>query len=126
MVQVLQDVADMAVNFERSQGVKPSAREAQQSTLKADKLKCWHCQGNHLKRTAPPLPKNSSLQSKPHISKAKQCNFIKSFCKRFQDKKSQVNEITTTSEDDSLNDQLNQFFAEFENLMSEDADNMSS
>ena len=66
---VLQDVADMAVKFERSQGyslptfevnqtssynnhpssnlyrsTKPSVRETQQSSLKTDKPKCWHCQ----------------------------------------------------------------------------------
>ena len=112
MVQVLQDIADMSVYFERSQGysvptfevnqtssynncnfsysyrsTKPSAREAQQSTLKADKLKFWHCQGNHLKKDCSTTSQqNSSLQSKPKISKEKQCNFIKSFHKRFQDK----------------------------------------
>ena len=152
MVQVLQDVTDIAVNFKRSQGyclptfevnqtssynsctsnnffrpTKPPAREVQQSSFKADKLKCWHCQGDHLKKDCPVTSQqNNSLQSKPHISKEKQRNFIKSFHKRFQDKKSQVNEITKTSEDDSFNDQLNQFFTEFENLMSEDANNMSS
>ena len=45
-----------------------------------------------------------------------------SFQKRFQNKKEQVNEITAASEDDSSDDQLNQFFSEFEKLMCEDAD----
>ena len=78
MAQVLQDITDVAVNFKRSQGyllptcevnqtlsyinhnfsnsyrsTKPSTREAQQSTLKADKLKCWHCQGDHLQKDCP-------------------------------------------------------------------------
>ena len=72
-----------------------------------------------------PTGSNNSLQSKPHISKEKQCNFIKSFCKRFQERKSQVNKITTISEDDSFNDKLNQLFSEFEKLMAEDAENTS-
>ena len=33
-----------------------------------------------------------------------------------------MNEITTASEDDSFDDQLDQFFSEFENLMCKDAD----
>ena len=89
MAHIMQDVADMAVNFERSRGyslptfevnqmssynhtsnhfyrsTKPSTREAQQPTLKPDKLKCWHCQGDHLKKDCPTVSKqNNSLQSK--------------------------------------------------------------
>ena len=105
MVQVLQDVADMAVNFERSRGYslpsfevnytssynncnsnnfyrsnKWSTKETQQSSLRPNKLKCWHCQGNYLKRDCPTVTHQSnSLQSKPQISMEKQCNFIKSF-----------------------------------------------
>ena len=87
---------------------KPPAREVQQPSFKADKPKCWHCQGNHLKKDSPTnSQQNSSLWSKPHISKEKLCNFIKSFCKRFEDRKAQVNEITQTSEDDSFDDKLN-------------------
>ena len=97
MAQVLQDIADMAVNFERSGGYslpsfevnhtssynnrnsnnfyrsnKPSAKETQQSSLKPDKLKCWHCQCNHLKKDCPIVSHQSnSLQSKPQISKEK-------------------------------------------------------
>ena len=68
----------MAVNFERSHGyslptfevnqassynnhpsgnayrsTKPPAKEVQQPSLKADKMKCWHCQGDHLKKDCP-------------------------------------------------------------------------
>ena len=35
-------------------------------------------------------------------------------------------EITAASDDDGFDDQLNQFFSEFENLMYEDADEMSN
>ena len=74
MVQVLQDVTDMEVNFKRSKGYslpsfevnhtlaynscysnqhyrssKPRTKEAQQPNLRLEKLKCWHCQGDHLK-----------------------------------------------------------------------------
>ena len=120
MAQALQDIADMAVYFQRSWGyslptfevnqmssynngtsshfyrsTKPPGREAQQLSSKADKPKCWPWQGNHLKKDCPTTSQqNSSLQSKPQINKEKQCNFIKSFHKRFQDRKSQVNEIS--------------------------------
>ena len=72
MVQVLQDVTDMAVNFKRSRcysipsfevnhtlpynncnssqlyrSSKPSTKETQQPDLRLEKLKCWHCQGKH-------------------------------------------------------------------------------
>ena len=75
MAQVLQDVADMAVNFERSCGYSlptfdiqhvsasnsvhsyrssklPTKGVHQQST-RTDKPKCWHCQGDHLKKDCP-------------------------------------------------------------------------
>ena len=152
MAQVLLDITDMAVNFERSQGyslpifeanqtssynkhpssnlykpTKPPVRETQQSSLKTDKPKCWHCQGDHLKKNCPTAPQqSSSLQPKSHLNKEKQCNFIKCFHKRFQDRKSQVNDITISSEDDSFNDKLNQFFSEFKNLMTKDTDDTSS
>ena len=150
MVKVLQDITDMAVNFERSKGYplpsfevshilpynncssnhlyrsnKQTAKETQQSTLKPNKLECWHCQGNHLKKGFPTVPQQrNSIQSIPQINKEKQCSFIKSFQKRFQNRRAQVIEITATSEDDSFNNQLNQFFAEFRNLMCEDANDM--
>ena len=81
MVQVLQDIADMAVNFKRSRGYslpsfevnhtssynncnssqfyrssKSSTKETQPPNLRLEKLKCWHCQGDHLKRIAPLSP----------------------------------------------------------------------
>ena len=95
MVQVLQDVADMAVNFKRSWGyslltfkvnqtsscknhpsgnlyrsTKPPVRELKQSSLKTDRLKCWHCYGNDLKKDCPTAPQqSSSLQPNSHFSK---------------------------------------------------------
>ena len=102
-------------------------RETQQSSLKTDNPKCWHCQGDHLKKICPTTPQqNSSLQPKSCLSTKKQHNLIKSFCKRFQDRKSQVNKVTISSEDDSFNDKLNQFFSEFNNLMTKDDDDTSS
>ena len=90
MAQVLQDIADMAVNFKRSRGyslltfevnqtsssnytsnhfyrsTKPSTREAQQSNLKPNKLKCWDCQGDHLKKDCPTASQqNNSLVQTP-------------------------------------------------------------
>ena len=90
-------------------------------------MKSWHCQGNHLKKDCPTTPQqNSSSQPKSYLSKEKQCNLIKSFHKRFQNRTSQVNEVTISSEDDSFNDKLSQFFSEFENMMTKDADDTSS
>ena len=85
MVQVLQDIANMAINFERSQdyslptfninkvsssnncssvnsyrSTKPPAKGAQQGLVKVDKLKCLHCQGDHLKKDCPTSPQQSS------------------------------------------------------------------
>ena len=81
MVQVLQDVADMTTDFKRSQGsslptldvnhvtssnnyssvnshrsTKPPTKGIQQSSVKVDKPKCWHCQGHHLKKDCPTVP----------------------------------------------------------------------
>ena len=80
MAQVLQDITEMAINFERSRGYslpsfevnhtsaysnhnpnhsqhnrssKLPRNETQQSNLRLEKLKCWHCQGNHLKKDCP-------------------------------------------------------------------------
>ena len=152
MVQVLQDIADMAVNFRRSCGysvpmfevnqassynncpsgnvymsTKPPVKEAQQLPLKADKMKCWHCQGNHLKRDCPTTPQqNSSSQPKSYPGKEKQHNLIKSFYKRFQNRTSQINQATISSEDNNFDNKLNQCFLEFENMMTKDANDMSS
>ena len=150
MAQVLQDIMNMAVNFKRSRGYslpsfdvnhilsynnhnssllyrssKSSTKETPQSNVKPEKLKCWYCQSDHLKKNCPSAPhQTDSLQSKSNIGKDKQCKLIKSFRKRFQCRKEQVNEITTASEDDSSDDQLNQFPA-FKKLVCKDADDMS-
>ena len=81
-VQVLQDVADMAMDFERSCGYslptfkvqhisasnssnsyrssKPPTKSVQQPSTWTDKPKCWHCQGDHLKKDCPAAPKQGS------------------------------------------------------------------
>ena len=81
MVQVLQDIADMTANFERSRGYslpsfevnhtlsynnhnssqfyrssKSPTKETQPPNPRLKKLKCWHCQGNHLKKDCPTVP----------------------------------------------------------------------
>ena len=90
-------------------------------------MKCWHCQGNHLNKDCPIAPQqNISSQPKSYLSKEKQHNLIKSFCKRFQNRTSQVNKVTISSEDDSFNDRFNQFFSEFKNIMTKDANDTSS
>ena len=133
MVQVLQDITDMAVNFKWSRGYslpsfevnhtssynnhksnqfyrssKLSTKETQQPNLRLKKMKCWHCQGDHFQLDCTTVShQSSSLQPKIQINKGKQHKLIKSFWKRFQNRKEKVNEITTASESDSSNDQLN-------------------
>ena len=105
---------------------KLPTKETQQPHQRLEKLKCWHCQGNHLKKDCPTVSNQSkSLHSKPQINKDKQHKLIRSFQKRFQNKKENINEITTASDNDSSDDQLNQFFSEFEKLMCEDEGKMS-
>ena len=64
-------------------------------------------------------------QPKYKTTKEKQCNLIKTFHKRFQDRRSQINEFSTPSEDDS-NDKFNKFFSEFKSMMMEDSDDSSA
>ena len=104
-----------------------NSKETQQSTLKPDKLKSWHCQGDHLKKDCPTvLHQNNSLQSKPQISKENNVVLLKLFQNRFQNRRAQVNEISAMSKDDSFDDQLNKFFPEFKSLMCEDTNNTSN
>ena len=66
-----------------------------------------------------PQQQSSSSQPKYKLTKERQCNLIKSFCKKYQDRKSQVNEITIPSEDNSFKEFKN-FFSEFENMIAKD------
>ena len=78
MAQVLQDVADMAIDFERSHGyslptfnvqyvssanssssyksTKPPTKGTQQPSTQLEKPRCWHCQGEHFKKDCPKAP----------------------------------------------------------------------
>ena len=85
MAQVLQDVADMAIDFKRSHGYslptfdvqyvsstnssssyrsnKPPTKGIQQKSTGLEKPKCCHCQGEHFKKDCPTDPKQSSPQN---------------------------------------------------------------
>ena len=112
MVQVLQDIIDMAVSFERSRGYslpsfevnkmsafsncihnnslhcrssKSPAKDMQQSSVRHEKLKCWHCQGDDLRKDCPTAPQqNKPAQTRPLINKEKQHQLIKCFRKSFR------------------------------------------
>ena len=147
MAQVLQDIADIAVDFVRSCGYslptfniqyisasnssnyyrssKPLTKSVQQSSTWPDEPKYWQCQGDHFKKDCPTGPKQGSPQPRYKTTKEKQSNLIKTFCKRFQDRRGQINEISTRSEDSS-NNEFNKFLSEFENMMMEDSDDSSA
>ena len=96
MAQVLQDVTDMAMNFERSCGYslptfdmqhisasnsiisyrssRPHTKSIQQPSARMDKPKYWHCQGDHLKRIVPQPP--SKVLPKLSIKPLKKNNVI--------------------------------------------------
>ena len=78
-----------------------------------------------LKKDCPTAPKQGSPQPTYKTTKEKQFNLIKTFCKRFQDRRSQINEISAPSEDDSY-DKFNKFFSEFEIMMMEVSDDSSA
>ena len=85
MSQVLQDVADMAIDFKRSHGYslptfkvqyispanssssyrsnKLTTRNMQQPSNEQEKPKCWHCQGEHYKKDCLTAPNQVPSQS---------------------------------------------------------------
>ena len=139
MSQVLQDVADMAIHFERSCGYslptfkvqyisfanssssyrsnKLTTRNVQQPSNQQEKPKCWHCQGEHYKKDHLTVPKPGS-PLKYKFTKEKQCNLIKTYHKRFQDRR-QINELCTPAGDSGK--EFNNFISEFENIILEDS-----
>ena len=143
MSQVLQDVADMAINFERSHGYLLPTFEVQyisshtssssfrphrqsmkntQNTAHLEKPKCWHCQGDHYKKDCSTVPKQSS-PTKQLTTKDKQCNLIKNFHKKFQ-VHWQINKVYTSASDDT--EDVNNFISEFKNIMLEVSDDSSA
>ena len=144
MSQVLQDVAGMAIDFERSSGYslptfkvqyvsstnssfsdrsnRPTTKSIQHLSTQQEKPKCWHCQGEHYKNDCLTAPK-PSFPPKYKSTKEKQCNLIKTFCKKFEDR-GQINELFTPASDSS--EEFNNFISEFENIMLEDSDNSSA
>ena len=129
--QVLQHVADMAVDFKRSCGYslpkfevqyisltnssssyrsnKLTTRNVQQPSNQQEKPKCWHCLGEHYKKDCPTAPKPSS-PPKYRSTKEKQCNLIKTYHKMFQDGR-QINKLCTPSSDSG--EEFNNFISEF-------------
>ena len=72
------------------------------------------------KKDCPTAPQQGPPQQKYKTTKETQCNLVKTFCKRFQDRKRQINKMSTPSEDDSFKE-LNKFFSGFESMMVKDS-----
>ena len=115
MAQVLQDVAEMAINFERSRGYslpsfeinqttayssqnsnsnqhyrinKLHMKKSQQPQPKPEKFKCWQCQGDHLKKDCPTVTNQSKYKhSRFQDNKEKQCKLLASFLKKIPEQK---------------------------------------
>ena len=82
--------------------------------------------GRPLKKDCPTAPHQSSSSKPKHkLIKEKQHNLIKSFCKKFQNRKSQVSKMSVPSAGDSF-EELNKFFSEFDSMMGKDSDNTST
>ena len=144
MSQVLQAITDMAVDFERSCGYslptfevqyisqvnsssyfrsnKSSTRNVQHHSNHQEKPKCWHCQGEHYKKDCPTAPKPSFPQSS-NLPKKKQFNLIKTYRKKFQDRR-QINKLGTPANDSGK--EFNNFISEFDTIMLEDLDDSSA
>ena len=78
--------------------------------------------GKTLQKGLPNSPQGK-YPTKYKSAKEKQCNLIKMFCKKFQDKR-QINEISTPASDS--NEEFNNFLSEFKNIMLEDLDDFSA
>ena len=65
----------------------------------------------------------AKFPTKHKSMKERQYNLIKTFQKKFQDRR-QINEIYTPANDSS--EEFNNFFSEFENIMLEDSDDSSA
>ena len=87
---------------------KPPTKGIQQQSTQPDKPKCWHCQGDHFKKDCATAPKQGS-PSKYISTKERQCNLIKTFCKKFQDKR-QINKISTPTSE-ICNEEFNTFIS---------------
>ena len=117
MSQVLQDVTDMAIDFKRSCGYSLPTFEFNMfhpqilvlltadykkyaTTIKpTGNPKCWHCQGEHYKKDCPTTPKPSS-PPKYKSTKEKQDNLIKTYHKKFHNRR-QINKLCTPASNPS-------------------------
>ena len=115
MAQVLQDVAEMAISFERCRGYSLPSFEINQTTAysspnpnssqyyranklyvketqpqpKPEKFKCCECQGDHLKKDCPMVKtsQGTSKHSRFQNNKERQHKLFKSFQKKILNKK---------------------------------------
>ena len=134
----------MAVDFKRSRGYslqtfevqyvsstnssssyksnRQATKSTQQPLVHQKNHKCWHCQGEHCKKDCPTASKQS-CPTKYKYTKEKQHNLIKTFHKKFQDRR-QINKICTPASNSSK--EFNNFISEFKNIMLEDSDDSSA
>ena len=109
MSQVLQDVANMPINFERSHGYLLPTFEVQ-------------CISSNKSSSSFRLHRQSTKNTQNTAYLEKQHNLIKNFCKKFQDHR-QTNKVYISASDDT--EDLNNFILEFKNIMLEDSDDSS-
>ena len=101
---------------------RQTTKSTQQPSAQQEKPKFWHCQGEHYRKDCPTAPKESS-PTKYKSTKERQHNLIKSFHKKFQDRR-QINEMYSPASDSR--EELNNFITEFKNIMFDDSDDSSA
>ena len=115
MTQVLQDVAEMAISFKRSRGYTLPSFKINQTTANSSqcpsyslhyktnklytketqhphtkpKIKCYECQGDHLKKDCPTVQASQGMSKHSRFqgNKERQHKILKSFQKKFLNKK---------------------------------------
>ena len=141
--QVIQDVTDMATDFERSCGyslptfkVHYVSSTNSSSSYRSNRLTTKTYKNSQLNKRSPRVGIKANTTKRtvqqppskvpPHSTnppKQKQCNLIKTFCKKFQDRR-QINKLCTPASNSSK--EFNNFISEFENIMLEDSDDSSA
>ena len=80
--------------------------------------------GRTLQKGLPQSPLSNVSPQNTNPQRKKLHNLIKTFCKKFQNKR-QINEISTPA-GDNCNEEFNNFISEFTNIMLEDSDDSSA